>query len=77
MNSNKSVTANFSRDEPDQTPPYVDNCSPQPDSIQVPVNSVVTFHIVDTDTGVDANSVEIKVNGNTVYTGNQSDGRLP
>jgi len=54
---------------PDSSPPAVTNCSPAPDSIQVPLNSLVSLHVVDTGKGVDAGSVIIKVNGNTVYAG--------
>ncbi len=68
MNSNKSVNANFS--PVDQTAPSVTNCSPQADAIQVPLNNLITLHIVDAGKGVDANSVTIKVNNNTVYSGN-------
>jgi hypothetical protein len=54
----------------DNNPPSVTGCSPQADAIQVPVNNLVTLHIVDTGKGVDANSVSIKVNNATVYSGN-------
>ncbi len=54
----------------DKSPPSVTNCSPAANSIQVPLNSLITLHVVDTAKGVDANSVIIKVNNGTVYTGN-------
>jgi len=54
----------------DNNPPSVTNCSPAPDSIQVPLNNLITLHTVDTGKGVDANSVTIKVNSNAVYSGN-------
>jgi len=54
----------------DNNPPSVTNCSPAADSIQVPLNNLITLHIVDAGKGVDANSVTIKVNSNTVYSGN-------
>jgi chitodextrinase len=54
----------------DNNPPSVTNCSPQRDSIQVPLNNLITLHIVDAGKGVDANSVTVKVNNNTVYSGN-------
>jgi hypothetical protein len=54
----------------DNSPPSVTNCSPAADSIQVPLNNLITLHIVDAGKGVDANSVTIKVNSNTVYSGN-------
>jgi hypothetical protein len=54
----------------DKLPPSVTNCSPASDSIQVPLNNLITLHIVDAGKGVDANSVTIKVNSITVYSGN-------
>jgi len=54
----------------DKSPPSVTNCSPAANSIQAPLNSLITLHVVDTGKGVDANSVIIKVNNGTVYTGN-------
>ncbi len=60
-------------DEQDETAPSVTNCSPAADAIQVPLNNLITLHIVDTGTGVDANSVTIEVNNNIVYTGNTTD----
>jgi hypothetical protein len=36
----------------------------------VPLNNLITLHIVDAGKGVDANSVTIKVNNDIVYTGN-------
>jgi len=54
----------------DTLPPSVTNISPASGSIQVPLNSLATLHITDAGKGVDANSVTIKVNNNTVYTSN-------
>jgi len=54
----------------DTQPPTVTNYSPLLNSIQVPLNNLISFNIADDGEGVDADSVEIKVNGNTVYTGN-------
>jgi chitodextrinase len=54
----------------DNNPPSVTNGSPASESIQVPLNNLITLHIVDAGKGVDANSVTIKVNNNTVYSGN-------
>jgi len=73
MNTNKSVTANFVYMLVDEIPPSPTGYSPQPDSIQVPLNTLVTLHVTDSGKGVDANSVTIKVNNNTVYSGNTAD----
>jgi len=53
----------------DNNPPTVTSRSPEPDSIQVPLNNLITLHIVDAGTGVDADTVTIQVDGDTVYTG--------
>jgi hypothetical protein len=67
MDSNKSITANFVL--VDKIPPSTTGYSPQPGSIQVPLNSLVTLHITDAGKGVDAASVTVKVNDNVVYLG--------
>jgi len=51
----------------DNQPPIVTNCSPTAGSIQVPLNNLISFNITDADPGVYADSVEVKVNGKTVY----------
>lgn len=66
----ESITITVSADT---SAPSVNNCLPDANAIQVPTNSLVTLHIADSNKGVDANSVTIKVNNNTVYTGNTSD----
>jgi len=57
----------------DTTAPSVTNYSPVSDAIQVPLNNLVTLHVVDAGKGVDANLVTIQVNNNAVYTGNTTD----
>lgn len=59
----------YAQTHPDNQPPIVTNCSPLPNSIQVPLNNLISLNITDDDEGVVADSVEINVNGNTVYTG--------
>jgi hypothetical protein len=61
----------------DTSAPTVNGLSPAADSIQVPLNSLVILHVTDSGTGVDVNSVTIKVNNNTVYTGNTADYSSP
>ncbi|MCU0918574.1 MAG: Ig-like domain-containing protein, partial [Planctomycetes bacterium] len=56
----------------DQLAPAVTGRSPTPDAIQVALNNVVTLHITDGRSGVDADSVVIQVNGQLVYQGNQA-----
>jgi hypothetical protein len=54
----------------DTLAPSVTDLSPTADSIQIPLNNLVILHIVDAGKGVDANSVTITVDNNTVYSGN-------
>jgi len=51
----------------DKQEPVVTNISPAPGSEQVPVNSLISFDITDDDTGVDIDTVEVKVNGKPVF----------
>ena len=57
----------------DDVPPTVTNSSPADDSIQVPLNNLITLHITDAGEGVDANSVTIRMDNSVVYTGNTTD----
>jgi len=66
--TNHTISANFA--EPDVTKPIVTNLSPQADSIQAHLNTLITLDIIDSGDGVDADSVRIKVNNDTVYSGN-------
>jgi len=55
----------------DDLAPAVTNLSPAAGAIQVPLNNLITLNITDAGKGIDANSVTIKVNDNTVYSGNK------
>ncbi len=55
----------------DETAPVVARCSPVPDAIQVPLNNLVTVHLTDAGTGVNAESVTIAVDNAIVYQGNE------
>ncbi|GEM_PF-1499529 len=70
MNADKSVAATFERESDDQDPPVLLSSSPAANAIQAPRNSIVLLHIADAGDGVDANTVSILVNGQSVYTGN-------
>ncbi|UCG58892.1 MAG: hypothetical protein JSU70_05135, partial [Phycisphaerales bacterium] len=72
MDADKSVTALFAVEGPDTTAPIVADRSPDADSIQAPLNSLIVLHVVDSGEGVDANTVTIAVDGTTVYSGNTS-----
>jgi uncharacterized repeat protein (TIGR02543 family) len=69
MNANKTVTAGFTSAGADQSPPVLGNCSPAPDSIQAPPNTLVTLHLSDDGQGVDPASVSITVDEKLVYSG--------
>ncbi|MHC4500354.1 MAG: LamG domain-containing protein, partial [Planctomycetota bacterium] len=53
--------------------PSVTNCLPTDGLIQVPLNSVIVLHVEDTGEGVDANSVQIHVDGHMVYAYDAAD----
>jgi len=65
-----SETTTITVSATDTSAPTVTNCSPAADSIQVPLNSLISLHVVDVGKGVDANSVAINVNDDIVYSGN-------
>jgi uncharacterized repeat protein (TIGR02543 family) len=71
MNADKSVTANFGQDT-DDTAPTVTGLSPDDDAVQVPLNNLVQMLLVDNGSGVDADTVNITLNGNLIYTGDTS-----
>lgn len=73
MDGHKSVTALFAIDGPDSTSPGVTGRSPEAGSIQVCLNHLIVLHIVDDGDGVDASSVRIRVNNNTIYSGDVSE----
>jgi hypothetical protein len=51
----------------DNQAPIVTNISPAPGSDQVPLNNMISFDITDDNSGVDADSIEVKINGKTVF----------
>ncbi|MBN1506436.1 MAG: fibronectin type III domain-containing protein [Sedimentisphaerales bacterium] len=55
----------------DRTSPSVHDFFPLANSVQVPVNPVIAFTISDADGGMDAGTVSIEVNGETVYSGDR------
>jgi uncharacterized repeat protein (TIGR02543 family) len=68
VTANHTIAATFG--EQDVTDPEVTNPSPQAGSIQAPLNTLVTLSITDSGDGIDSDSVTIKVNNDTVYSGN-------
>lgn len=58
--------------KPDTTAPVIARCSPEPDSIQVPLNNLVTLHVTDAGAGVDAGTVVVRVNDQIVYQGSEA-----
>jgi hypothetical protein len=70
MDSDKVVTASFRSINPDTKPPVVLDCRPEPNAIQVPLNSLVLLRVLDDGKGVDPNTVAISLGDTIVYTGN-------
>jgi hypothetical protein len=68
----KTATVAVVGTQADTTAPVVARSTPEPDAIQVPLNSLVTLQITDAGTGVDAATVAIRVNDQVVYQGNQT-----
>jgi len=69
MTGDKTVTANFTAESDDQEAPVLYGASPAGGAIQAPLNSLVLLHVSDAGEGVDANTVGIEVNGESVYAG--------
>ena len=56
----------------DTSAPSVTSRSPAADSIQAPLNNLVTLHVTDDGKGVDPATVTITLDGSVIYTGNTS-----
>ena len=66
----EAVFALKNLDNTDETPPSVINVNPKTDDqYQAPLNSVISLHVIDENSGVDAESVTISINNNIVYSG--------
>jgi len=50
----------------DDTPPYTSNHTPPKDAIDVPVNTPISVHVQDDDTGVDSSGIMMTVNDTPV-----------
>jgi len=70
VDADYTLGANFG--EQDGVAPTVTNCSPAADSIQAPLNSLIIVNVSDT-LGVAAGSVEITLDGDTMYTGDTTE----
>jgi len=66
-----TIQANFGQQ--DGAAPMLTGLSPSADDIQVPLNSLIILHITDAGMGVDADSVTIALDGDTIYTGDTTD----
>jgi hypothetical protein len=65
----ETITVNVVSIGLDKAAPVVTGRSPEPDAIQVTLNHLVTLHVTDAGRGVDADSVVIRVNDQTIYQG--------
>lgn len=72
LSDSKTATVTVVVAKPDVTAPVAGRCSPEPDSIQVPLNNLVTVNVTDAGTGVNAGSVVIRVNNQIVYQGGEA-----
>ena len=72
LHDSKTATIMVVAPQPDTTAPVVARCSPEPDSIQVPLNNLVTLHVTDAGRGVESASVAIRVNDQIVYQGDET-----
>lgn len=50
----------------DTVPPYLTDVSPVSGAVSVPVNAGVVFHVKDSGSGVDKNSISLSINGTKV-----------
>ncbi|MCP4712296.1 MAG: hypothetical protein GY869_27050, partial [Planctomycetes bacterium] len=56
----------------DTVPPLVTNYTPNPDiDFQTPLNTIIVLHVIDQNSGVNADSVTIAINDTIVYSGDQ------
>ncbi|MHC4120774.1 MAG: InlB B-repeat-containing protein, partial [Planctomycetota bacterium] len=62
-----TLRANFAQQDTDAT--TLVGLSPADGAIQVPLSSLIVLHITDANSGVDGDSVEITLDGATVYAG--------
>lgn len=72
----QQVTYSFTTQAGDSTPPVVTGQSPAPDQQNVPVDTIIVLHVQDSGDGVDVNSIQMQVNGESVtpqITGSPSD----
>ena len=69
LQDSESITLYVVTTGPEASPPTVARCNPEPDSIQVVLNNLVTLHVTDAGQGVDSSSVVIRVDNSIVYEG--------
>ena len=69
LSDSKTATIAVVGVQADTAAPAVARTTPEPDAIQVPLNSLTTLHVTDAGTGVDAATVVIQVNDQVVYQG--------
>jgi hypothetical protein len=48
-------------------PPFIENRSPSSGSVGIPVNTNISFYVVDAESGVNASSIDAYVNGADAY----------
>jgi Putative Ig domain/Right handed beta helix region len=69
LQDSESITLYVVGTSPDGSAPTVTRCNPEPDSIQVVTNNLVTVHVTDAGHGVSSSSVVIWIDDDVVYQG--------
>jgi hypothetical protein len=69
LTDSETITITVAGAASDRTAPAVARQSPAPDTIQVPLNNLVTLYVTDAGRGVDPRSIQITVDGKLVYQG--------
>ena len=71
VDADYTLQANFG--ESDGIAPTVTSRSPGVNDFQVPLNNLIILHVTDSGIGIDADTVEITLDGDTIYTGDASE----
>ncbi len=67
--TNVTFTINVLSTETDNDPPVLISTTPKDKAIQIPLNPLVTIIVADYGIGVDLSTVEISLDGDTIYSG--------
>lgn len=71
LQDTETVTIFVAPARPDDTAPTVARCAPEPGAVQVSLNHLVMLHVTDEGSGVDPESIVIRVGDGIVYQGDR------